>query len=361
MTQSRENSDCGKGSGAFARREAIKRMLGLPVAAGLGAMALPMAEERILLAEEAKRSAESGETVEADAVSGATRTSWELPKLAELNEPIPHAMLGSLEVSRLILGGNLIGGWAHSRDLIYVSELVKRYHTKEKVFQTFQLAEKCGINTFMGNPVMNKMMEEYWRWTDAKLQFISDCGGGGETIPDHVRAAIDFGCDAGYLHGGMTDDLVQKGDFATIEECLRLLRDAGLPAGLGAHYQATADGITAAGIEPDFWMKTYHPLNYWSAQSASEYDNIFCREPEATEAFMAKTQTPWIAFKVLAAGAFAPSYGFQAALDAGADFLCVGMYDFQMVDDVNIACNLLKNLPNRKRRMLESIPVEKIS
>jgi hypothetical protein len=29
----------------------------------------------------------------------------------------------------MVLGGNLIGGWAHARDLIYVDKLVKAYHT----------------------------------------------------------------------------------------------------------------------------------------------------------------------------------------------------------------------------------------
>jgi hypothetical protein len=40
---------------------------------------------------------------------------------------------GYVNVSRLILGGNLIGGQAHSRDLIYVSNLIRNYFTDEKI------------------------------------------------------------------------------------------------------------------------------------------------------------------------------------------------------------------------------------
>lgn len=31
---------------------------------------------------------------------------------------MPKGTIGGLEVSRLICGGNLIGGWAHARDLL---------------------------------------------------------------------------------------------------------------------------------------------------------------------------------------------------------------------------------------------------
>src|SRR5210317_334425 len=44
-----------------------------------------------------------------------------------------YGKIKDLKVSRLFCGGNLIGGWAHSRDLMYVSPLVKAYHTDEKV------------------------------------------------------------------------------------------------------------------------------------------------------------------------------------------------------------------------------------
>ena len=54
-------------------------------------------------------------------------------------------------------------------------------------------------------------------------------------------------------------------------------------------------------------------------------------------------------FKVLAAGAIEPEDGFNWAFENGADFICVGMFDFQVVKNVNIAINTLNNLPNRKR------------
>ena len=64
---------------------------------------------------------------------------------------------------------------------------------------------------------------------------------------------------------------------------------------------------------------------------------------------MNRVKIPVMGFKVLAAGAIQPADGFQWAFENGADWICVGMFDFQIVKDVNIAINVLDNLKNRKR------------
>jgi len=50
---------------------------------------------------------------------------------------------------------------------------------------------------------------------------------------------------------------------------------------------------------------------------------------------------PWIAFKVLAAGAITLEYGFRYALEGGADHLCVGIYDFHTTDKLKLANEIL--------------------
>ena len=65
---------------------------------------------------------------------------------------------------------------------------------------------------------------------------------------------------------------------------------------------------------------------------------------------MRERPEPWIAFKVMAAGAIHPKDAFRYAWESGADFVCAGMYDFQMVEDVNIAVAALgTGLPGRQR------------
>ena len=52
----------------------------------------------------------------------------------------------------------------------------------------------------------------------------------------------------------------------------------------------------------------------------------------------------------MAAGAVPPEQALPFAFEHGADYVCMGMMDFQMVDDVNIATAVFdRGFPKRKR------------
>jgi len=64
---------------------------------------------------------------------------------------------------------------------------------------------------------------------------------------------------------------------------------------------------------------------------------------------MEKLEQPWIAFKILAAGALKPQDAFPYTYKSGADFACVGMYDFQVVENVNLVNTVLDGKIERTR------------
>lgn len=278
---------------------------------------------------------------------------------------IPCGKIKDLTISRMFCGGNLIGGWAHSRDLIYVSSLVKAYHNDEKVFETLELAEEMGINTILGNPTADRVLNRYWNERGGQIQFISDCAA-GSTIKEGVKRSVDNGAHAVYVQGGLADAAVRDGKIGLVGEALEYMRGFGIPSGLGAHELETIKAFVKAGFKPDFWVKTLHPDTYWSAtaeenrkefdvvgpsgQKHGEYhDNMWCRNPEETIEYMKGLKEPWIAFKVLAAGAFHPRQGFKFAFEGGADFICVGMFDFQVRENVILTQNTLSGKLNRQR------------
>lgn len=325
--------------GCTERRQVLRHFLGLPVLAGFAwafwrKRQWDSLEEKYLLQA-------------ADGVSSATLKQFDFAKLKDLQGTMTYRQIGGLTVSRLILGGNLIGGWAHSRDLLYTSDLVKAYHDDRRIIATFRLAEKCGINTLITHPKLLRIIRKYWKLHDGRIQYVADCG--GQDLQAMVRLAIEGGAHAGYVQGATGDRLIQEGKLDEIRRALDVIRSRGLPAGIGAHRIETIQACIAADLRPDFWMKTLHHHNYRSAiENVHKQDNfvysIFCPDPQETLEVMRQVTQPWIAFKVLAAGAIAPEDGFSYAFKNGADFICAGMYDFQIVDDVNIANRILANL-----------------
>ena len=286
-----------------------------------------------------------------DAMTGASVKNLNVTHLKELKGLIPSAKIANKDFSRLILGGNLLSGYSHSRDLIYVSQLVKAYHHRDKIFATLLLAEKCGINTLLTNPIMATLIEEYWKRGIGKIQFISDCAGleydnGIYPTPydkylDRIRRAIDYGAAACYIQGETADYYMKNGKPDAIEGAIKLIRDNNVTLGIGAHHIETVESCVEAGFEPDFWMKTLHHHNYWSAKHEEWHDNMYCFNIEKTIEYMASLPQPWIAFKTMAAGSIHPKEAFKYAFEKGADFVCAGMYDFQMVEDSNIALEVL--------------------
>ena len=210
------------------------------------------------------------------------------------------------------------------------------------------MAENCGIDTILGHPVMIPILNQYWSKGIGKIKWISDCGGGD--FATSAQQSVDGGCIAGYCQGMNTDRLVQQGDFGSIQKGLDVLRKAGLPAGIGAHNFNSLKACIANGLTADFWMCTLHHHNYWSA--FADYparDNRYCEDPDGTIAFFAERKEPFIAFKVLAAGSIPAANGIRYGLEGGGDFICLGMFDFNMIQDVNLFNEIIADLGNRKR------------
>ncbi|MDG3004856.1 hypothetical protein [Paludisphaera mucosa] len=284
-------------------------------------------------------------------------------------DPLPHGKIGKLAISRLIMGGNLVGGFAHSRDLLYVSRLLREYNTDAKIFETLALAEKSGVNTVQFNTGCYPYIEKYNKEHGGRMQAILCVDADFDDlakVKDQIQEMVGRGVSALYTHGMFTDRCIMNGKFDTVAKIVEMIKAAGVPAGVGSHSLETTIASEKQGFNPDYYVKTFHPDTYWSAsppeardewcwyRDYSEdhdkyHDNIFCANPPRTIEVMRATGKPWIAFKVMAAGALTPQVGFQYAFANGADFIIAGMFDFQVADDVAIAVKALKRTQKRDR------------
>lgn len=273
---------------------------------------------------------------------------------------MPTGKIGNLTISRLIIGGNQFSGWSHSRDLKYLRELFKAYATEERIMQTLEMAEESGINTILTSA--SGYLTRYWKERGGKIQWIAQVHPKTTDITSDIKRAIDAGAVAAYVQGGVGDSFVKGGRVDLLGEAVDFIKRNGVIAGIGGHSIQVPMAVEKAGIKPDFYMKTLHHDHYWSAtppqqrvefnvdsNSAVDHDNIWEIAPEKTIGFMKAVPRPWIAFKVLAAGAIHPREGFKYAFDNGADFICVGMFDFQIRENAIITKSTVAASQNRPR------------
>jgi len=275
---------------------------------------------------------------------------------------MPYGTIGDRKVSRLILGSNTPG--AHSRDLIYVSQLGRAYHTKARMLATYALAESQGINTLLqGN---TRLIREHNAKQGGHLRKIQPVNVAKNDTKEKIRKTLTAAMKNDvaalfYIWGDRGDYLARAKRMDLVGTAMEIAKELGMTLGLGGHSIQVPVQCEKMGIKPDFYVQTFHHDKYWSATPKANrepfcwydnkggnsysgktgehsrfHDNIWCLDAEKATEVMKKIKVPWIAFKVLAAGAIGPTSGFKFALHNGADFLAVGMCDFHIKENVQV-------------------------
>jgi hypothetical protein len=173
---------------------------------------------------------------------------------------------------------------------------------------------------------------------------------------DEIQKMVDDGTEALYIWGVQCDKYLGEGKFSIIAKALERIKQSSVPCGIGAHDLAVVQQCEKDKLPADFYIKTLHHHRYPSAprtgeakRTTSEVPGYWCRNPEETIEFMKTVEKPWIAFKVMAAGAISPKDAFPYAYSNGADFILAGMFDFDVAEDCDIARAAVAQVQNRAR------------
>ena len=204
---------------------------------------------------------------------------------------MPTGRIGNVTISRLIIGGNQFSGWSHSRDLKYLRELFKAYATEAKIMDTLQLAEENGINTIITSS--SGYLSKYWKERGGQIQWIAQVHPKTDDVTSDIKRAIDGGAIGAYVQGGVGDSFVKGGRVDLLGKAVEFIKANRLIAGIGGHSIEVPIAVEKASIQPDFYMKTLHHDNYWSATPKEErvefnvdsngpndHDNIWSITPE---------------------------------------------------------------------------------
>lgn len=303
-----------------------------------------------VLASAGAAAALSGLAGAAEAASAGPPAGVSLPAA---KDGLPKGKIGDLEVSRLMLGGNLLTHFTHSRDLRYVYNLAAHYNTDEKILETMAVAEANGVDTLCihNPPHAISLLKRYRQERGGKIKWIicptAPAEPGMAKYTEQVQQLIDDGADAIYLWGVRADGLVANQKIDLMGQAVEIAKSQGVPSGVGAHELAVIAECEKSKISADFYIKTFHHHDYPSAKL--NHDSMWCKNPEETAEMMKGVTKPWIAFKTMAAGAIPPKNAFQYAFQNGADFVLAGMFDYEIAEDVKITRDVLIHLSTRTR------------
>ena len=283
------------------------------------------------------------------------------PAVHSKGEGCPQGKIGKLNISRLILGSNLITFYVHARDMRFVNNLTKHYNTEGKILETLAVAESYGINTIMTQANENylKLLRKHRDQNGGKLQWIVGIVPNVAKPDDDkeaMRKLFESGVDAMYIHGNPCDKICAAGNKDLIERTIESIKSNDVPAGAGGHDLNVVKFCEQNKIELDFYVKTFHHHQYPTAPKpdqlkapCAEIPGYWCKDPVETADVMKDVTKPWIAFKVMAAGTIPPASAFKYVYQNGADFVLAGMFDFEIEEDVKIAREAVAAASARKR------------
>jgi len=269
------------------------------------------------------------ETVEA--VTSATVKVHEFTALAALKSPIRERVdLAGVQVSPLALGGDLMAGHSHARDLIWTDEFMKRYHRGGSLERLVRYCSFCGIDTAFAEPAFCTRLRETAAAVGGTVKFFANCA-----TADDAALAKRSGAVGVYLRPERADALANAGDAAGVTALVAELRKTGLPVGIGAEDVATVRFCFEKGVKPDYWVLAFHSLNYPAATMTVRCNNIWCADPEAAAAYMKTLGQPWVAIRGLAGGAIEPDAAYRFARAHGAAAAAIDLPDYRVVETVN--------------------------
>ena len=250
------------------------------------------------------------------------------PERADGQAALPTVRLGTLEVSRLILGSNPFWGYSHKSAAL--DEEMRRHHTDERIIQILDEAASCGLTAVASPP------DERWTklWTRYAAEggrlkiWISQCHGAPEQMVQEIDRSIKAGAKAVFIQGLRVEEQFGKGRFDTLRAWIERIKEAGLPAGAAAHWPEIHPELERRGFPTDFY--------YQCLYNVSKTNDFSPAERGRAAATIAALDKPVIAYKILGAGRLTAAEGFEYAFNhiRRKDGVCVGIYARNAIEQI---------------------------
>jgi hypothetical protein len=267
----------------------------------------------------------------AEGATGAETSPGELPKIR----------LGSLEVSRLILGSNPFFGYAHHGEL--GRKMIEYYKDDQRIMDVLAQAAELGITTVTAPP-MPRWIKVFNKYLDGggKLRiWIAQPHGEPEQMTKEITTAVRGGAKAAFIQGCRVEQQFRAGKMEVLRGWVEHIKSYDIPAGMAAHQADIHPLAEKANFPTDFYYQCFY---------RGDIERYVPEDRDLAVATIRQiTHKPVVAYKILAASRLPAKEGFQFAFRhlAAKDGACVGIYPpmkaGMLAEDVGLAKKLSKS------------------
>lgn len=260
---------------------------------------------------------------------------------------LPSIEFCGLHVARLVIGANPFAGYSHqskTRDEAMVS-----YYTVERILETWDRAEKAGINTMVTNnetPHVVKAVRQYIAG-GGTLQWVAQVSNGSRPdMTESVEDVVGIGCKALYFHGALVDDLYAQQDEETLCRWVDQAKSYGVPVGVAGHDPRAHAWVDTLDVVD------FHAIPFFNCGSLHQGagTKFKLRDMGAATVCVRAIKKPCIGYKIMGAGRMDPQMAFEYALDniKPTDVINVGMYRGDKDDMVEENAAMVEEILTRK-------------
>lgn len=218
-------------------------------------------------------------------------------------ERMPQTWIGTLRVSRLIVGGNPFSGISHQSG--EMDREMLDYYTAARIQATLAECERHGITAFVGRADQHimRVLREYWNEGGA-IRWLAQTAPEMASMEDNIRRAKHFGASACYIHGGVVDQHFERGELERLRRPLALIRELGMVPGIAGHQPAAHLEAQRLELGHDFHMVCFYNLTgrRGRIEAAEPEEQYLPEDREAAVAILPKLERPCLVYKVFAAG-----------------------------------------------------------
>jgi len=264
----------------------------------------------------------------------------------EAAKPLPTIKLGTLEVSRFLLGSNPFWGYSHKSKQL--DEEMMAFYTDDAILRVCDEAARCGLTTIVSPP--DQRWVDLWakyRSSGGKLSvWVAQCHDAAEKMEAEIDRAVKGSAKAVFIQGHRVEQQFSWNKIDVLRKWLDQIKNAGLPGGFAAHWPNIHLELEKRKFPTDFYFQCCYNLT--KPDSLGDW----CREADRKAAMetIAQIEKPVVAYKILGAGRLRAADGFEQAFNSikRKDGVCVGIWAREAIEQIRENATLTEMLTAKK-------------